>query len=517
MKLKKIFIGTSLMVLPISYGFSMSILEAPIQHVTLYPNAANIERNIPVQSGETIITLTGLAANFDINQMQYQSNNVEIYAVTHTDSALDKPSGEESKKLLKEIEKLKYEILEKEAVIEAAHLQNEFLANLTDGSVNKVRKAAYNAFLTIDSVGLEKETLEKKLKELEFDLNKINDHQFNQRTLKFYVKADKKGEINLKYLVPYARWQPSYKVELDTKLQNLKITRMAMISQKTGEDWKNVNITLSSNSSQKYAQQLNPENWIVNYYEIEKKELQNEVVTQKRNFSNTSSPRAPAARSPFDFENTKPDFPQFEISEQSFSTEFKADAKTSISSSQQLIYLPLAVENHAAKLSIWAIPHQSKQAMIRAEVDNVQKSWPTGSVKLYRDGDYIGEHIWNNLNTNNLSLNFGVDDQVKVDVIEEEIKNVNKNNTESRVKNKKYMIQNLHSFPIALNVFDSIPQSQNSQLKVSTSYSIQPTSKEWNQRKNISQWEINLSPKQIFELNVEHQFSYPKDGRTTGF
>jgi hypothetical protein len=33
-------------------------------------------------------------------------------------------------------------------------------------------------------------------------------------------------------MVPYARWQPIYKAELDTQTKQIKLTRMAMIAQK---------------------------------------------------------------------------------------------------------------------------------------------------------------------------------------------------------------------------------------------------------------------------------------------
>jgi hypothetical protein len=35
-------------------------------------------------------------------------------------------------------------------------------------------------------------------------------------------------------MVPYARWQPIYKAELNTQTKQIKLTRMAMIAQNWG-------------------------------------------------------------------------------------------------------------------------------------------------------------------------------------------------------------------------------------------------------------------------------------------
>ena len=64
---------------------------------------AKIERSIPVQASEQLVSLNSLAANFDINQLQYQTSHIEVNAVSHTDSALDKPVGYESSQLQKQI------------------------------------------------------------------------------------------------------------------------------------------------------------------------------------------------------------------------------------------------------------------------------------------------------------------------------------------------------------------------------------------------------------------------------
>ena len=87
----------------------------------------------------------------------------------------------------------------------------------------------------------------------------------------------KKGEIKLSYMVLYARRQPMYS-RTNSQTKQVKLTRMAMIAQKTGEDWNNVKLTLPTSTPKSYIQQITPTGWWVDYYQPE----------TSRNYGNTT-------------------------------------------------------------------------------------------------------------------------------------------------------------------------------------------------------------------------------------
>ncbi|MEC8567921.1 MAG: DUF4139 domain-containing protein, partial [Pseudomonadota bacterium] len=248
-------------------SWALALKDAPIQHVTVYPNGALVERNIPVRAGERLVELEGLPANFDVSAIKVQGQNVDIGAVTSVDSALDKPAGRESSALKNEIKQLESDIAKLKAKIQAAELQNTFLGNIKQGNALTVRQQAYDAYLTIYTASPANKLLEQRLQELNQDLNQIGDHRFNQRTLQLHVNAPSSGTIQIAYQVPYATWRPSYKAELNSVTKQVTLTRMATIAQKTGEDWDNVKLTLSTNTPQGRIEQIQPNPWWVNYYE----------------------------------------------------------------------------------------------------------------------------------------------------------------------------------------------------------------------------------------------------------
>lgn len=503
----------SLMV-PFSNVWALSLHQAPISKVTVYPNGALIEREIPVQAGEKMIQLDGLPANFDMSLLKVQGENIDVGAVINLDSALNKPSGRESALLQQNIKQLEKQIAELDAKIQAAELQNKFLGNTTTGNAVTIRQQAYDAYLTISTANQEKQNLEQRLNELNQDLNQIGDHNFNQRSLQFHVQAPRSGVINLAYQVPYATWRPTYKAELNTQTQQLTLTRMAMIAQKTGEDWDNVQLTLSTNTPQGTIAQIQPQQWVVDYQEYSK---QDAVVDM--------APPAPVMAEPMLERSAKagsaaPRIPQFEQVQQTYSTQFTTTTKASIPSSQQQISLPLDQQQHAAQLNVWVIPQQQERGFLSASIPRVTGDWPSGLIKLYRDGDYIGQRQWQNPTADQMHFNFGEDQQILVKTInpkaqQDQSGTLTKQITQ--VQSKQYEITNLHRQNIGIILFESIPQSQNTALKVSSQFSQQPTATEWQGQKDIYQWQQQLMPKQQFKLDIQYQFKYPKDGYATGF
>ena len=114
-------------------------------------------------------------------------------------------------------------------------------------------------------------------------------------------------------------------------------------------------------------------------------------------------------------------------------------------------------------------------------------------------------------------MNFGQDEQIQVNITDlNDVQNPARSQSQTQQK-QRYDIQNLHNYPVNLTVFEAAPQSRNSKLTAQTRYSIEPSATSWNGQPNINQWNIQLQPKQKFELNIQHDFKYPSKGSTSGF
>lgn len=65
-------------------------------------------------------------------------------------------------------------------------------------------------------------------------------------TLTLRGKAPEGTVVVLRYGVPGARWAPAYSVSFSPSLDKAELTMRAMLAQRTGEDWSNVELTLST-------------------------------------------------------------------------------------------------------------------------------------------------------------------------------------------------------------------------------------------------------------------------------
>lgn len=498
--------------------WALQLKDAPIQKVTVYPNGALIERSIAVRAGDRSIRLEGLPANFDISALKVQSESVDVGTVTHTDSALNKPMGRESAELQAQIKALEQQIAELDAQIQAAELQNKFLGNITAGNATTVRQQAYEAFLTISNATTQKNIHEQRLKELRQDLNQVADHRFNSRVLELQIQAPQAGVVHLAYQVPYATWKPSYKAELNSQTGQLMLTRMAMIAQKTGEDWNNVQLTLSTHSPKGVLENISPESWLVNYYEPEKRSAPVPIMAEAA-MPVALQAKAAYTRSAGGAEEDT-GLPRFEQVEYRYTTQFTTSTRASIPSSKQHISLALDQQKMMTKLSAWVVPQQQQRAYLYAEIPRLNGDYPQGQIKLYRDGDYIGERTWQTPNYELNYLSFGEDEHIIVNVLNEQRLQEQSGAFHKQAMttlSKKYQIINNHREAMPVWLFESVPQSQNTALKVTSQFSQSPTNTQWQGQEGVYQWSSILAPQQRFELDLNYQFKYPNEGYASGF
>jgi uncharacterized protein (TIGR02231 family) len=66
--------------------------------------------------------------------------------------------------------------------------------------------------------------------------------------------AASSARLVLEYRVLGARWAPTYSVHFDQELSNATVSVRAVVAQRTGEDWRNVSLTLSSAQMQAWTE-----------------------------------------------------------------------------------------------------------------------------------------------------------------------------------------------------------------------------------------------------------------------
>ena len=114
-----------------------------------------------------------------------------------------------------------------------------------------------------------KEELQRKQEEIQFDLENVGSSR-QPREKQVFVLLDilKEGKLDLdvSYLVQNASWQPIYDLRASTIEKRIELTYNAEVWQNTGEDWKDITLTLSTAQPVVGGSQPTLPTWFVDVY-----------------------------------------------------------------------------------------------------------------------------------------------------------------------------------------------------------------------------------------------------------
>lgn len=88
-----------------------------------------------------------------------------------------------------------------------------------------------------------------------------------------YSDVATSGKINVNYLVPNAGWIPAYDLRANNTTDPMSITYKASVYQSSGEDWKNVNLTLSTYNQNCFTTKPTTGVWRLDYTTYKKNQV----------------------------------------------------------------------------------------------------------------------------------------------------------------------------------------------------------------------------------------------------
>ena len=249
-----------------SNGIDTLRLNSKIKDVTVFFDGAQITREakINVEKGKHLLVLENLPAEINPQSVQIENNQKgEILSVKHELTYPDEKS-----KIEKEYEEKikKQEIRFKETaneisvyeIEEKILLDNSILNKKNEGStIAEIKEASVFYRTKLNEIrqnkltlSLELDLIKEKIQDLYQELNKKLSQE-NKTYSKISFTIDSKTAINsnfnISYYVSSAGWSPLYDFRVIDITKPLNIVYNANIYQSTGENWKNVNLTLSTN------------------------------------------------------------------------------------------------------------------------------------------------------------------------------------------------------------------------------------------------------------------------------
>ena len=295
--------------------------------------------------------------------------------------------------------------------------------------------------------------------------------------------------------------------------------QLAQVQQRTGEDWSNVKLTLSTARPSAGAALPDLQTWFLMTAEEFKQKAgalgQNSLDDLYKDELNApqeeASPATEADR------RRDAELLRANLVATEFAAQYSIPGTASVPSDDSAHKFVIADHSMNSRLAMRTVPKITPVAHLFATFtyDGEDPLLP-GNVSLFRDGAFIGTSSMAMLRPKEeRALGFGVDDKVNVDYwLEDGGQSTEGVFTSSNRIERKYRIEidNYHSQPIEITVLDQLPVPQDDRIEVELlGDTTKPTKKNWEDRQGVLAWTDMYDPKEHTAILFGYAVTYPED------
>lgn len=509
-----------------------SNLSPKITEVLVYPGGARVERVAKVAANAKELKLVCLSASFDIDSMQVQASagirigdiNVQTLERTRFPECATSALDQRIRTLQQSSAAIESEIAAQELTLDYLRRYGNDKNALPNAITSTTEQLQRNSLALLQKQVLarqQKEELELQLKPLIAERDQQIQANPYLRTVQIRLAAAQAGEIRLSYRIKNAGWTPVYRAYLNTKDGQVRLERHAQVAQTSGEDWHDVQLRLST-VQPKSSNALNPLSpWRLDIRPPEAR-------------ATTFAPTSPASPVAYVAQVAQPSFIRsketkadaenainFDVSvfQGAYAAEYVVPGNIHLSSSAERVNFSLDSQTLNAKLWTRVQPQQLAQAYLLAEIERPKGSWPSGALQLYRDGEFIGQNQLQLSSEERQELYFGRDDMVRV-LREPELRDAANTgfigNRNEKKYHRAYVVENLHTTPIQLQVLEASPVASHEDIKVQSQFMPQPDELVWHKQPGIVAWQPTLAAGKSVRLTADYTITYPKDAVIIG-
>lgn len=512
-----------------------------IARVTVYPGSATVERVAKVPAGARSLTLACLPASLDVQSLQINADPaVRMGEFNVLTEDRDVAAGCASP-LDGRIRELEDQIAGVKAEASALQLVDGYLRSVAQtgngqeaaapatnalrvatptpaqitATADVLRKSGQDSFARAHQLQRKQEALELALKPLVAERDRVASQRARVVSVTINLAAEREAELRLSYQVRGPGWQPTYRATLDATKSTVLIERQALVAQNSGEDWSNVQLTLSTGQPGRATQGRLPREWTL---DVAPPPRPVAAAAPAVAMAMAAAP-SPVARSRNAVEEAMPTFDVSTL-DKGFATEFAVPQRITVPSSGQRVTLALGNHTAPATLITRAAPAVEEAAYLVAHMAQPPGVWPAGPAGLYRDGAFVGNGRIDfstpsaGAPEGSASLSFGRDELITVRAEPAKDLTGSTGFTGSRTERKTrraYSVENRHKTGITLQVLHAAPVSRNEKIEVESRYQPQPTDTAWNRTPGTVAWQQALGAGATAQFSAEHTIRYPKD------
>tara|TARA_B100000768_G_scaffold81582_1_gene77340 strand:- start:9019 stop:10638 length:1620 start_codon:yes stop_codon:yes gene_type:complete len=522
--------------LALQFGFSQHTLtpESSITDVSVFSSGAQIKRaaSISLKLGENIVILKGLAQDINSNSLNVTGNpNYLIKSVKHQMNFLEDASkNSELLSIESELKDTDFKLgtrfslervykEEKNLLMANKSIKGESQSLLAEDL--KEMAAFYREHLEeleykLLEINQEKQELQLKKQKLQQQLNKSRSMMNGYSSeIEIVLNATRNVIVPLEvsYIVSSAGWFVTYDIRTSEVDKPIQLVYKANVSQSTGLDWSNINLTLSSGNPMVNGNKPSLEPWYMSVYNAglvygayklqqsnksddgERKDKYEEVDFNTRSFN-----------SPLGYTSQLT-----ESVESLLSVEFKISIPYDIPSNGEAYEVEIQRGDINSDYSYYAAPSLETTAFLLSRLtDWSELNLLPGEANVFFQGSFVGSSFLDPYSTEDtLDVSLGKDKNIIIsrDKMEDFCKSSNFGGNKKTNRAYKIAVKNNKSIPVFIKVEDQVPISQQNDISVTVGEIIDGSI---NEKTGIITWEINLDPGETKEVSFSFEVKHPK-------
>lgn len=502
--------------------------EIEVKQATLFLQGAKVfgTTNVNLKKGRNMIKIINLPNNLDENTYKINlEKNTTLLSITPQSNFLkndelsdsEKKLETETKKLQRQVSLLNIQI---KNLTDEQHIINDNLKiSVNDRSTPQEQLIKLTEFyrkrmLEIDNqvflLNEQKTVLDESIAKLNNQSAEEQTHKnTNRKELLLEILADHETNLNLgvSYIVSDAGWIPSYDLRAESVKKPLEMVYKGKIYQKTGQDWKNVKLFVST-----YRPSYNQDRPILSPLYVAEYTPYNSQMEIAGYKSKKEISAANAYQMREDVAAKPSQIPAATVSDSQMNVIYELNYNQTIVSQEKEQYVILDKKQVDAIYKYHTVPKLNNQVFLMAFVKNWQNlNLINGEANIYFEDNYIGKtNITSNYVKDEFPISLGVDERITVKRIKLEDKTSQKAMNSNKWETESYQIsiRNNTKESVELEVLDQLPISENSKILVKT---IDLGGGIPDEKTGSILWNKNIGSGSSEKITFSYEVKYPKE------
>jgi len=523
-------------------------ITSAIESVTVYPDGATVTRRIQVDlpQDDSVLRAADFPPTLDPASLRIEGEaraRLTIGGIDARPPRAERPPADPA--LDDRMEALRDERARLDGRIAAATARRKFAERFSEqapagmGEKGEARplgewRAAFAAVedevVAVDAAIREARIMQRNI---DRELARLDAQRTANPPRKMEVRIDINAEaptsatLLVSYIVRGARWSPVYDARLETGGRDHKpsidLVRRAEIVQSTGEDWRDVQLAVSTARTAKggSAPELRP---LIVRYPAPPRQLREMAPAPAGAIAPGAAPPPPKPEQAARDESAKRMEDKVMAEEQEavadaggFQTVYRIPGRVSVSASEGAKNFRISSAVIAPDLLVRAAPALDATAFLEANFKHGEDApLLPGRVAIYRDGIYVGRgQMAMTAKDENVRLGFGADDHVKI--VRSTVRQVEGsagiiNSVKTERREYKTTVRNGHDTPIRIVIEDQVPVSEIDDVKVELlPATTAPTERDVRNRRGVMAWSFEAAPGEARDIKTAWRVRWPAD------